>query len=96
MRGNVPNNKLIMDSELTSLSDRQAITIGSKIVISLNGKIKEFQIVGSAEVDPSQGKISYLSPIGESVLGRKVGERFEIELPNGKQLNCQVIKVLNN
>lgn len=68
-------------------------TIGNKIKIKFDGQIRELQIVGSADVDPSNGKISYLSPIGEAVLGRKVGEQFEINLPNGKKISCQIIKI---
>jgi transcription elongation factor GreA len=78
----------------TSLAEAgPTITIGSKIVIRLNGAIKQFQIVGSADVDSDQGKISYLSPVGEAVLGRKVGEEFEITLPSKKKLICKLIKV---
>ena len=72
------------------------ITIGSKIIVKLAGKIREFQIVGSADVDATNGKISYLSPLGEALLGRRIGERFQMELPNGKKINCEVIKSLDN
>ncbi len=69
------------------------ITIGSIIKIEISGEIKELQIVGSADVDPTNGKISYLSPIGEALLGRKAGEQFEINLPNGKNVSCQIIEI---
>ena len=69
------------------------VTIGSKIKVKINGQVKELQIVSSADVDPRAGKISYLSPIGEAVLGRKMGERFDIVLPDRKKLKGQVIKI---
>ena len=69
------------------------VTIGSKIKVKINGQIQELQIVGSAEVDPKAGKISYLSPIGEAVLGREVGEGFDIVLPDGRKLRGWVIKI---
>ena len=75
---------------MTSLS---LVTIGNKIILNLNGEIKEFKVVGSAEVNPQAGKISYLSPIGEAVLGRRLGEKFKINLPGGKKLDCQLIKI---
>lgn len=70
-----------------------AVTIGSKIKIKVNGQMQELQIVGSADVNIRNGKISYLSPIGEAVLGRRVGERFIIDLPNGKKVNCQILEI---
>ena len=69
------------------------VTIGSKIVVLLNGQTRKFQIVGSADVDAKNGKVSFLSPIGEAVLGRETGERFEINLPNGKKISCRIIEI---
>ncbi len=69
------------------------ILIDDKVVVSLAGEIKELQIVGSAEVNARAGKISYLSPIGEALLGRQVGESFEVCLPSGKKLNCEVKEI---
>jgi transcription elongation factor GreA len=45
------------------------------------GKAKEFQIVGTVEADPLNGKISDESPIGQAVIGRKEGEAVEIQTP---------------
>jgi transcription elongation factor GreA len=45
------------------------------------GKVKEFQIVGTVEADPLQGKISDESPIGQMLLGKKVGEAVELVTP---------------
>lgn len=71
----------------------QEVTIGSKIKVKLNGEIKELEIVGSADVNVFNGKISYLSPIGEALLGRKVGEVFKIKLPSGKVVEGKVVEV---
>lgn len=43
----------------------------------------EYSIVGSTEADPSKGKISDESPVGASLLGRKIGEEVEIPAPAG-------------
>ena len=42
-----------------------------------------YTIVGSAEADPELGKISNESPLGISLLGRKVGDVAEVEAPDG-------------
>lgn len=45
------------------------------------GKIKDFQVVGTVEADPLNGKISDESPIGQALIGQKVGETIEISTP---------------
>lgn len=46
-------------------------------------EIVEYTIVGSAEADPYELKISNESPVGKSLLGRKVGEIVEVQIPDG-------------
>jgi transcription elongation factor GreA len=61
-----------------------SISIGSEIIIEINGASKEYKLVGSEESDPSQGLLSYQSPFGEALLGKKIGEQVEIQTPKGK------------
>lgn len=46
-----------------------------------SNKSKEFQVVGTVEADPLNGKISDESPIGQALLGKKEGEEVEIKTP---------------
>ena len=58
------------------------VVLGSKVTLkSANGKTKEFQVVGTVEADPLNGKISDESPIGQALLGKKEGESVEIKTP---------------
>jgi transcription elongation factor GreA len=58
------------------------VTLGSKVKMkSDSGKTKEFQVVGTVEADPLNGKISDESPIGQALLGKKEGEKVEIKTP---------------
>lgn len=57
------------------------VQLGSTVKLKNNGKTKEFQIVGTVEADPLEGKISDESPIGMSLMGKKVGEEVEIRTP---------------
>lgn len=58
------------------------VVLGSKVQLkSAAGKTKEFQVVGTVEADPLNGKISDESPIGKALLGKKEGEEVEIETP---------------
>lgn len=54
------------------------VQLGSKVKLK-NGTIKEFQVVGTVEADPLNGKISDESPIGQALLGKKVGDSVEIK-----------------
>lgn len=58
------------------------VQLGSKVTLKGNGgKKKEFQVVGTVEADPLNGKISDESPIGQALLGKKQGEAVEIVTP---------------
>lgn len=61
------------------------ITIGSKAVI-LDCELKEkveYQIVGAAEADPMDNKISDRSPLGAALLGHKAGDKINVQAPAG-------------
>ncbi len=58
------------------------VQIGSTVKLKSDaGKTKEFQVVGTVEADPLNGKISDESPIGQALLGQKEGSQVEIKTP---------------
>ncbi|HSX08502.1 MAG TPA: transcription elongation factor GreA [Candidatus Saccharimonadales bacterium] len=58
------------------------VVLGSTVKLeSTNGNAKTFQVVGTVEADPLNGKISDESPIGQALLGKKQGESVEIRTP---------------
>lgn len=58
------------------------VQLGSTVRLkSDDGKTKQFQVVGTVEADPLNGKISDESPIGMALLGKKDGETVEIKTP---------------
>ncbi len=58
------------------------IRLGSVVKLKhVNGNTKQFQVVGTVEADPLNGKISDESPIGKALLGKKEGESVEIVTP---------------
>jgi transcription elongation factor GreA len=59
------------------------VQLGSCVKLkNAGGKSKEFTVVGTVEADPLVGKISDESPIGQALLGKKVGEKVEIVTSN--------------
>lgn len=62
-----------------------AVRIGSTVVIQEDGldEDEEYRIVGSAEANPRERKISEKSPIGSALLGQKLGEKVRVKTPDG-------------
>lgn len=67
---------------ITAPKNDSKVVLGSTIKLkSKDGKTKQFQVVGTVEADPLNGKISDESPIGQALLGKKEGEDVEIKTP---------------
>ncbi len=66
---------------ITKQKGESKVKLGYKVVLKNGSKTKEFQVVGTVEADPLNGKISDESPIGQSLMGRKVGDEVEIKTP---------------
>lgn len=58
--------------------DGETVVIGSTVTVELNGKEKTYTILGSSEVDPANGIISHLSPVGKELIGKKVGDEIKV------------------
>ncbi len=71
----------------------KVVDFGSTIDVECAGKKMTFEIVGSNESNPAQGKISNESPIGKAFLGKKAGETTEVVLPNGKKAKYKIIGI---
>lgn len=68
----------------TSKTLTHTVKLGSKVTLNTKGKKQVFMVVGEWEADPKERKISHESPLGKALLGRKVGEKIEVEAPAGK------------
>ena len=64
-------------------SEENIVRVGSIIEVKSNNGSEIFNIVGSAEAKPQEGKISNESPLGRAFLGRKIGDEIEIKSPSG-------------
>lgn len=60
------------------------VYIGSTVRLSDGKREKTYQIVGDLEAQPSEGKLSLLSPVGRAIMGKKLNSEIEIETPTGK------------
>lgn len=66
-------------------ADKDSVSMGSKVtVVRLSDNSESvFEIVGFAQSDPSQGKISDESPVGKALIGAKTGDTVVVEAPIG-------------
>lgn len=62
----------------------EEVNLGCKVTVKAQKQEQIFHIVGEWEADPAEKKISHRSPLGKSLLGKKVGEKVEVEAPAGK------------
>jgi transcription elongation factor GreA len=68
------------------------VALGKLVTFVADGEKESYTIVGSAEADPFDGKISNDSPIAQGLLGKKVGDEVTIKIPNG-EMEIKIIKV---
>lgn len=76
----------------TVKASNHGIKLGSTVTLQLNGKKEIFTVVGEWEADPTNKKISHESPLGKVLIGKKVGEKVQVEAPAGK-LTYSIIKI---
>lgn len=60
------------------------VNVGSKVTVEVAGQKMDFEIVGANEADPTHGRISNESAVGQSLLGKKAGDEAVAETPGGK------------
>ena len=69
------------------------VTFASTVLLEdENGKEIRYQIVGSDEADPAKGRISIMSPLARTLIGKNVGDRATAQLPAGKK-TFDIVKV---
>jgi transcription elongation factor GreA len=75
-------NAALIDEEEAHHSSR--VQLGSTVTVAnQDGHEEQYTIVGSAEANPSQGRISNESPVGRALLGKRVGDEVKANVPAG-------------
>lgn len=72
---------------MTDGKKKDIVGFGSLVTIKKDGgdETHEYKIVGSEEADMRERKLSHVSPLGAALMGKKKGDVFTFETPNGKQ-----------
>jgi transcription elongation factor GreA len=73
---------------------KDVVSIGSKVKVKYvdDGETDEYEIVGSAEADPANNRLSNESPVGKAVLGHKKGDVVEVAAPSGA-IKLQIVSI---
>jgi transcription elongation factor GreA len=90
LEGIVGNVKLIDESEIK----KDEVSVGSTVTVKdiEFDEVMEYSIVGPTEADPYENKISNESPVGKALIGKRVGETIEVQVPDGFA-KFQIVKI---
>ena len=81
--------EILKNAKIIRNMSHDKVTMGATVTVTLSGKKFTYSIVGPVEANPLEGKISDQSPIGKALMGKKVGDSYE--LPNGNKGKIQEI-----
>ncbi len=76
-------NHMLRYGQIIESKKTDCVDLGSTVVLKSGNAEVTYQIVGGEESNPSQGSISYQSPLGKLLLGKKEGEQIELHAPAG-------------
>lgn len=76
--------ELLKTASIVSGNHTGVVNVGSMVIVEKEGKKFTYSIVGSEESDVVSNKISIKSPFGQAILGKKKGDEFVFQAPNGE------------
>lgn len=78
-------DRLIKLGIIVESTGNGSVDIGSHVAITDGIKQMEYSIVGGYESDPSKKTVSYLSPLGKALMGKKIGDVVMVHAPSGSK-----------
>lgn len=75
--------------------DTETVQVGNRVTVkdAAKGANQEYTIVGSAEANPGERRLSNESPVGRALLGLSEGDSVEVQLPSGKKRTLEVVEI---
>jgi transcription elongation factor GreA len=80
--------RVIEEGELSS----EEVVLGSHVTIDGPMGKETYQVVGSAEADPAEKRLSNESPIGKAIMGRRKGDKVDVTTPSGA-INVKIVEI---
>jgi transcription elongation factor GreA len=103
------NEQAMLEARIAGLSEKlrsasvidkedlstEAVQVGSVVHVKdeKTGKSTKYTIVGSAEADPAQNRLSNESPVGRALIGRKRNEIVSVQVPRGPARKLKITKI---
>lgn len=84
--------EILQNASIIAAKDNSAVHLGSSVELKMGDKVVNYIVVGPVEANPLEGKISDESPIGQQLIGKKVGDTVTITTPKG-ELTYEVVKI---
>jgi len=85
--------EILQNAEIIQSSDGSAVVLGSTVELQSTAKTVTYTVVGPVEADPLAGKISNESPIGQALMGKKVGD--EVRIKTSKAEMVYIVKSIS-
>ena len=87
-------NRILSEATVVASAKRSTkVNIGSTVHVDMNGAERVFTIVGAAESNVADGKISNESPVGAALLGHKKGDTVKATGPTGREITLVINKI---
>ena len=90
-------DKILKNAELVTDDDVDSSVINIGCTVRIQDlefdEEMEYKIVGSTEADCLNGKISNESPVGLALIGSKVGDKIEVEVPSGELVQYEILEI---
>ena len=75
---------ILQHASIIKAADATVVGLGSAVELKNSDRTVTYTVVGPVEADPMEGKISDESPIGQALMGKKVGDEVTISTPKGE------------
>ena len=86
--------RILSEATVVSAPKRSGkVNIGSRVTVEMGGRERVFSIVGAAESNSAEGKISNESPVGAALLGHKKDDEVETTGPTGRVIKMKILKI---
>jgi len=82
----------INDAVVIERENLNTVQIGCSVLISLDGEEENYEIVAPGEADILKNKMSYQSPMGSQLMGKKAGDEFNFEMRD-KKMKVKILKI---
>ena len=87
-------SRILSEATVVTAPKRSSkVNIGSTVTVIMSGKERVFTIVGGAESNVAEGKISNESPVGAALIGHKKNDKITTVGPTGRTIELEILKI---